>query len=62
MDEEEEGTRTTDNQARTPGWMMVEGNEKKQRYMKTFTEIQILQLNMYVTMKHKGIGECKHNA
>lgn len=62
MDEEDEGTRTRDKQARTQGWMMFGGNEKKQRYMKTFNKIQILQLIMYVAVKNKGIGECKNNA
>jgi hypothetical protein len=42
--------------------MMVGGNEKKQRYTKTFNEIQIFQLNMQVAVKNKGIGECKNNA
>jgi len=38
------------------------GNEKKQRYMKTSNLIQMLQLNMYVVVKNKGMGECKNNA
>jgi len=31
MDEEEEGTWTTDKQARTPGWMTVGGGTRKNR-------------------------------
>jgi len=62
MDEEDEGTRMMDKQARTQGWTMFGGNERKQRYMKTFNKIQILQLIMYVAMKSKGLEECKNNA